>query len=68
MDVDAVVGRRLWRDSWRFLEMPLDLLNEELDRLAFLEKLLLTLLLEGGGPYRDEEYMIDSWVDDRKMM
>lgn len=39
---EAVAGLR-WRDSWRFLVMPLSLLNEELDldTLWPLEKLRL---------------------------
>lgn len=43
--VVAVVGRRLWRDSWRYFETPLDLLNDELDldALWLFEKLLLTV-------------------------
>lgn len=43
--VVAVVGLRLWRDSWRCFETPLDLLNDELDldALWLFEKLLFTL-------------------------
>lgn len=47
VDVVAVVGLRLWRESWRCFETPLDLLNDELDLDALW--LLVKLFCCGGS-------------------